>query len=456
MVNSLKKLFFPVLLCLISINLIAQSVGGTTSGSGLFCAGTGNGFISLSGHNGNSIIWESSTDTLNWTPTGTTVLPSQSYFNLTQTTCYRAVVQDGSFPPDTSTMSCIEIYLPSNGGTISGAGVSCISSGSGTGTLTLNGSVGDVLFWEYSTDNGQNWTNVADTTTSINHPNITQDTWYRAVVQSGSTCPTDTSDTASFTFDSVSVAGVLTGTDTICPGINNGTVIITGYVGAIVNWLSSTDGTSWNTITDTTDTQTYNNLSQTTHYQVVVQNGVCPADTSDSAILSIIPNVISAGPDTTIVLGESVVLNGTGNGTALWSPATGLDSVTIFTPTATPSATTTYTLTVTDNNSCISIDSIMVTTYSLEFDGMISNLFTPNGDGINDTWYIQNISNFPDNEVFVYNIYGNLVYNKKAYTSDWDGTYNGKPLPDGTYFFVLRFDDSELVLKGSIDILKNK
>lgn len=451
-----KSVLFTFLLCCAILRVNAQSVGGTTSGSGLFCAGSGSGFISLLNYVGNNITWERSTDTVNWVFANVSGSDQLSYFNLLQTTCFRAIVQDGSFPPDTSTYSCIDIYPPSEGGTISGAGVSCIATGSDTGTLVLNNNVGNVLYWEYSTDNGSTWDSVPDTTTTLPHPNITDNTWYRAIVQSGSTCPTDTSDTAYFYFDSVSVAGILSGTDTICPFVNTGSIDLSGQFGTILGWLSSNDGSSWSPVANTTTSQQYDTLAQTTYYQAIVQNGVCPADTTASAILTIIPNVVSAGSDTTIALGQSVELIGSGNGTALWSPATGLDSANVFTPLANPVTTTTYTITVTDNNSCISIDSVLVTVYTLEFDGMVSNLFTPNGDGINDTWYIQDIQNFEENEVLVYNIYGSLVYNKKGYTNDWDGTYNGTPLPDGTYYFVLRFDDSELVVKGSLDILKNK
>jgi gliding motility-associated-like protein len=196
---------------------------------------------------------------------------------------------------------------------------------------------------------------------------------------------------------------------------------------------------------------------QTTWYEAIVKNASCPADTSNFAAITIVPNPIDAGLDTTIELGQSVTLHGTGAGTALWTPATGLDSTTVFHPTATPtSTTTTYTLTVTDNHSCITVDSVTITTYTLTFNGMVSNLMTPNGDGINDSWYIQSILDYPNNEVFIYNIYGNLVYNKKSYTNDWKGTYNGKDLPDGTYYFVLKFSDSDKVIKGSLDILKNK
>jgi gliding motility-associated-like protein len=87
---------------------------------------------------------------------------------------------------------------------------------------------------------------------------------------------------------------------------------------------------------------------------------------------------------------------------------------------------------------------------------MISNLFTPNGDGINDMWYIQDIVNYPENEVFVFNIYGQQVFAKQGYMNDWAGTYNGNALPDGTYYYVLKFSDSEIVVKGSLDILRNK
>lgn len=452
----ISRYFLFVIIYFIFCKVNAQSVGGTTSGSGIFCAGTGNGFISLLGYNGNSIIWQSSIDSTNWVPTGTTDWASQSYNGLNQTTCYRAIVQDSIYPPDTSTTSCIEIYPPSVGGTITGAGTFCSVPGSGPGTLALTGNIGDVQYWEYSTDGGSNWITVVDSNTTLNYSNITQSTLYRAVVQNGSTCPTDTSGEASFVFDSVTVAGTLSGSDTICLGINSGTINLTGYAGNVLNWLFSTDGSTWNVISDTAASQSYNGLVQTTWYEAVIQNGVCPADTTVPAILTIVPNIVSAGTDSTIAVGQSVILNGTGNGTALWSPSASLDSTTIFTPTATPVTTTQYMLTVTDNNSCITTDSVLITVYSLEFDGMVSNLFTPNGDGINDTWYIQGIHGFPDNEVLIYNIYGNLVYNKKGYANDWKGTYNGKELPDGTYYFVLRFDDSDTVIKGSLDILRNK
>jgi len=98
----------------------------------------------------------------------------------------------------------------------------------------------------------------------------------------------------------------------------------------------------------------------------------------------------------------------------------------------------------------------LITVFNCECRGRVSNLFTPKVEGIIDTWYIHDIQNYPENEVFVYNIYGNEVYSGKKYANDWQGTFNGSPLPDGTYYYVIKFDGYDTVIKGSVDILKSK
>jgi gliding motility-associated-like protein/uncharacterized repeat protein (TIGR01451 family) len=67
--------------------------------------------------------------------------------------------------------------------------------------------------------------------------------------------------------------------------------------------------------------------------------------------------------------------------------------------------------------------------------------FSPNGDNMNDFFYVEGLSNFPKNKVAIYNRWGNLVYNKEKYDNSWDGSWKGAPLPDGTYFWI--FDDGE-------------
>lgn len=77
----------------------------------------------------------------------------------------------------------------------------------------------------------------------------------------------------------------------------------------------------------------------------------------------------------------------------------------------------------------------------------IYNEFTPNDDGDNDYFRIDCIETFPESDLQVFNRYGALVYQKKAYKNDWRGLANvnglagkGEPLPTGTYFYILKTD----------------
>jgi len=80
----------------------------------------------------------------------------------------------------------------------------------------------------------------------------------------------------------------------------------------------------------------------------------------------------------------------------------------------------------------------------------IMNLITPNNDGYNDVWQVRNVAK--PMQVAVYNRLGNLVYESKDYQNDWDGVYNGNPLPEGTYYYVIIGAD-RLVYKGPVSIL---
>ena len=70
----------------------------------------------------------------------------------------------------------------------------------------------------------------------------------------------------------------------------------------------------------------------------------------------------------------------------------------------------------------------------------IPNVITPNGDGVNDALVIPSISNLPDHELIIYNQWGDVVYRTTDYNNDWEGTYNGEALPDGTYYYIFKPD----------------
>lgn len=452
-----KKIIF-VFLCFTAFKIHAQSVGGIASGSQTYCDTSNSGFVSLSGYVGNVVTWQFSTNGgTSWTSNGNTTT-SQSYYNLKQSTCFRAIVKSGAFPADTSTSGCITIYLPSVGGTVLGGGTYC--GGSGTGNLYLTGNNGNVLYWQSSTNGGSTWTTISNTSTIISYSNITQDVIYRAIVQNSVFCLKDTSSVASFIINPVTVAGSISavGSTTVCYANNSNTINLSGNVGNILNWVSSiNNGTNWAVLANTTNILITSNLTQTTLFKAVVQSANCSIDSTNTIKINVIaPSPVNAGLDTTINQGQTVTLNGAGTGTPLWTPSSELDNPSIFNPIASPSSTMDYILTVTDVNSCINSDTVIITVLPMDFDGMITNVFSPNGDGINDNWFIENIKYYPNNEVTVYNIYGNVVFNQKNYNNDWHGTYNGAPLPDGTYFYVLTFNEKSSSKKGSLDILKNK
>jgi gliding motility-associated-like protein len=83
----------------------------------------------------------------------------------------------------------------------------------------------------------------------------------------------------------------------------------------------------------------------------------------------------------------------------------------------------------------------------------VMSLITPNGDGFNDKWVVSSDAIIEPVEVWIYNRTGSLVYHAVPYNNDWSGTYNGNPLPGGTYYFVMK-DAAGKQFKGNVLILR--
>lgn len=77
-------------------------------------------------------------------------------------------------------------------------------------------------------------------------------------------------------------------------------------------------------------------------------------------------------------------------------------------------------------------------------DLIVYDAFSPNNDGVNDAFTINGLGNFPNNTLYVYNRWGNQVLKATGYNNDWEGTWNGSDLPDGTYFYVLDLGDGNV------------
>ncbi|RKR84448.1 gliding motility-associated-like protein [Mucilaginibacter gracilis] len=152
--------------------------------------------------------------------------------------------------------------------------------------------------------------------------------------------------------------------------------------------------------------------------------------------------------------GSNATLTATGGTSYSWTAnSTIISSLTNASVTIRPSATTTYTVTATNAGGCTTTQSItiqVVLAKSLE----TSNVITPNGDGKNDIWVVRNIDLYPANTVKVYDKTGKLVYSKTGYNNDWNGYYNGSPLPQGTYIYVVDLGTG-VPYKGVISVVRD-
>jgi len=135
----------------------------------------------------------------------------------------------------------------------------------------------------------------------------------------------------------------------------------------------------------------------------------------------------------------------------LWSPATYLSSDTSATPLCLPDDSITYNITVTSPGGCRASTLLLVQVLK-DFD--VPNTFTPNGDGINDTWVIQNLPQFPIQWVQVFDRYGQLLYESHGYSTPWDGTYKGHALPMGTYYYIIELGGLISPKTGYVTILR--
>ena len=166
------------------------------------------------------------------------------------------------------------------------------------------------------------------------------------------------------------------------------------------------------------------------------------------------PNAF-AGPDKAVLEGGVVQLTPALNAgfpvTYLWSPPTGLDNPNIPDPFASPVDDITYTLKVTSDKGCNSSDHVFVKVLKKP---QIPNIFSPNGDGIHDRWVINFLESYPGCTVEVFNRYGQRIYYTVGYTNPWDGTINGKPVPVGTYYYIVDPKNGRQKQAGYVDIIR--
>ncbi|MDD3687987.1 MAG: hypothetical protein PHE56_14655, partial [Bacteroidales bacterium] len=169
---------------------------------------------------------------------------------------------------------------PSDGGTLNSS-VDSVCSGVNSEVLSLTGHIGTVQYWEMSYSLGGPWFTINNPNSSISITNLTQTSYFRAIVKNGIN-PSDTSSIKEIIVCPVSIGGVISGDSGVCALSNTGELNLTAHIGSVQLWQSSNNGgLTWNNISNTSNSLNYNNLSQTLLYRAEVKSGVRPSAFSE-------------------------------------------------------------------------------------------------------------------------------------------------------------------------------
>ena len=320
----------PISTSTTTIKVDPPTFAGTLLNDNIVCTGTNAGTLKLSGFTGTIIRWELSTDNGNsWASIADTAV-TRVYNNLRATTQYRILVQSGVCTAMYSNTVTITVNPASVPGKLSADSIVCATGN--TGILNLSNHTGNITRWEFSTDKGGTWTAINNTTDTYTYNNLGNTTQYRVMVQSG-ICSAAYSAIAVVTVDPITVAGVLTGNAILCFGSNKGSLTLSGNTGSVIHWAASTDkGITWNIIADTSIAHTYNNLTITTQYRALVQNGVCATQYSNIVTITVLQpvTVSNAGPDQVLCDAKAFTTlnaNTPASGVGKWSFVSGPSAV---------------------------------------------------------------------------------------------------------------------------------
>jgi gliding motility-associated-like protein len=241
--------------------------------------------------------------------------------------------------------------------------------------------------------------------------------------------------------------------DTLCPG-------------KLIKWDASVSFTPSNWLWDLGDgissstaqsaSRTYQNPGNySIRLHIQDQNG-CGAPAVVKQVTIAAPPKADAGPDQYVSPGRSVMMEPRMSPpTAFlyqWTPSTGLDDPRLSKPTATPITDISYAMKVWDKLTlCYAEDSVRVIVVEPK---NIPNTFTPNNDGINDLWELKFIERCPECRAEVYATNGLPVWRSTPGKVIWDGRANGKDLPVGTYYYVIKLAGTDAPVTGYVTILR--
>jgi gliding motility-associated-like protein len=158
--------------------------------------------------------------------------------------------------------------------------------------------------------------------------------------------------------------------------------------------------------------------------------------------------------DTIINARAQVQLHATGADRYLWQPADWLDKDTIADPLASPHVPLTYQVIGTNAQGCMDTAAVRI---DIREELMVPNAFSPNGDGLNDVFRLENFGYQDRNRFVIFNRWGQKIFQTQDISQGWDGTQNGKPVETGTYYYDIRLemrDGSIKVFRGDVALMR--
>jgi hypothetical protein len=275
-----------------AVEISNSSSGYITGGNINVCSGSNSTTLTLTNLTGSVVRWESSFD--NFFTAGTTISSTSSTLtitNLTRTTYYRAIVNSTS-PVSCAGLATSSVFLsvkPTTAGTVFAANNSICSGG--LAELTLSGQQGNVNKWQRSVNN-VNWTDIANTSTSLTQTVNTAGTYYyRVEVQTPSCGSAVFSDSKIITVTSGTPPTGGSVSSAVHPtATNSGTLTLSGHTGTIVKWQRSTNsGVTWTDIANTGTTNSYSNQTDGTLFRVQLSSGTCGNAFSAAGTITVAP-----------------------------------------------------------------------------------------------------------------------------------------------------------------------
>jgi gliding motility-associated-like protein len=132
-------------------------------------------------------------------------------------------------------------------------------------------------------------------------------------------------------------------------------------------------------------------------------------------------------------------------------PANYLNNVTHANPISTPVANITYTVTATNEYGCAASRDVKI---KIVENILIPDAFTPNNDGINETWELKGVEGYPNCWVTIYNRWGEVIFHSIGYKNPFDGTAAGALQQPGIYAYKIRLTENSPELTGSVTLIR--